>query len=71
VARIVGRRLRERREAMGLSRLAVARAAGITWGKLASYEGGAKLPEIGTLIAISAALRWQVATTLRGVEGEL
>ena len=78
LARIIGRRLRTRREAAGLNRLQFVEhdglftaGAGITWSNLQAYEEGRKLPSVATLAKLAAALGITVAGFLAGIEKDL
>lgn len=50
------RRLRETREALGLSQTALARRVGVTQQAIAAYEGGVRRPTGEILVRLSAAL---------------
>ena len=78
LARIIGRRLRTRREAAGLNRLQFVEhvglftaGAGITWAKLQHYEEGRGLPNVATLMKLAAALGLTVCGFLKGIEKDL
>ena len=54
----VGRRIKERREARGLTQTELGAAAGITQGTLSSIERGkTQNPEVGTILNLASALK--------------
>lgn len=65
----VGRRIRERREAVGLSRQALARKLGLTFSQVQKYEKGANRIGAGRLLLIADALRVPVAYFFGGLVG--
>ena len=69
--RALGRRLLERREALGLARLPVAQAARVTWGNLQRYEEGRSLPDLATLISLAGALSITTGRLLQGIERDV
>ena len=54
-------KIRQRREALGLSKQQAARRAEVTWGNWHAYEQGRIAPTLATLERIAAALEWPLA----------
>jgi transcriptional regulator with XRE-family HTH domain len=69
-APLISRRLKELREAAGMSQQALAMAAGVSISVVAQIEQGAKSdPRLSTLLALSKALGVDVAQLAVGEEG--
>ncbi|MGW2782788.1 helix-turn-helix domain-containing protein [Streptomyces populi] len=64
----VGLRLRELREAQGISLSELARRSGVGKGTLSELEGGRRNPTLETLYALTTALEVPLSTALRDLE---
>lgn len=62
--RVLGEKVRRLREARGLSRSALAAAAGLSVGRVSVIESGRGNPRVATLGAIASALDVEVASLL-------
>jgi transcriptional regulator with XRE-family HTH domain len=60
----LGRRIRQAREAAGLSRTKLAAAVDLSAQSMSAYEYGARTPTVGTLCAIAAETGVSVAELL-------
>ncbi len=69
VARAVGKNLRKARSAAGLTVYGLADKSGIHVTSVSRYETGRHLPQLVTLLRLSAALGAGVETLLEGVAG--
>jgi transcriptional regulator with XRE-family HTH domain len=65
----LGKAIRERRHALGLSQAAIAQAMGISFQQVQKYERGANRVSFSALIKIAAILRCGAADLVSAVEG--
>lgn len=65
----VGARLRERRNALGLTLVRTARTAGVSASHLSSIETGANLPSLAILARVASALDLSLNEVLRDIGG--
>lgn len=68
--RLVGDRVRERRQNRGLSQEAMALEAGLHRSYIAQLEGGRRNPSLDTLAKVAVALRCDLADLVRGAQNE-
>ena len=66
--RELGRRIKSRREELGLSQEALALAAGINRTYIGSLEGGHRNPSLENLCKLAASLDWDVGRLVNGLE---
>jgi transcriptional regulator with XRE-family HTH domain len=65
IVRRLGQRVRQRREALGISQLALAEAAGLSLNFVGALERGEYAPRLATLDGLAAALRTTASELLR------
>lgn len=68
IGKLIGKRVRARRNAQGLSIPRLANAAGTTTRYMEMIEAGARIPSLATLLRIALALDTTSAVLLEGVE---
>jgi transcriptional regulator with XRE-family HTH domain len=68
VDRAIGRRIRDRRIALGLTQQQVGDLIGVTYQQAHKYERGIDRISVGRLLTICAALGWTAAECLASIE---
>jgi transcriptional regulator with XRE-family HTH domain len=64
----IGRRIRERRRAIGMSQVQLARAVGVTFQQVQKYERGANRVSFSRLMDIVVALRCHLTDLTEGLD---
>jgi transcriptional regulator with XRE-family HTH domain len=64
-----GRRIRARREELGLSQEQLAERAGLHWTFVSGVERGVRNPGLNTIGKIAVALGWTLSQTVEDVAG--
>lgn len=70
VCRVVGARVRELRQALGLTMSAFAASAGISLGMLSKIEHGQTAPSLATLVRLAGSAQVPVTALFRGLDEE-
>ena len=70
VCRVVGVRVRELRQALGLTMASFAEASGLSLGMLSKIEHGQSAPSLATLVRLAATAQVPVTALFRGLDEE-
>ena len=64
----IGRRIRERRRALGMSQVALAEAVGVTFQQIQKYERGSNRISFSRLVEVAEALNCQLGVLAEGLD---